>query len=153
MPLPKSLQTSTAWSTFLKVTLVSLPLAFHGAAHAEEPRFTHLVEGEVAPFQGYLLAPEAVGQVISVDDERRLKELADLKLSFDEERALLQRDLKLQGARIERLEGEALVVADARSKEKSAYEEEIKRMRRKAFLYAVVGFAAGGAAVGVATLF
>lgn len=152
----KSSLTSTVWSTCLRATLALAVLVAPRVAHCEEaddpPVFTHLQVGETAPFQGYLLSPEAVGQVVTVDDERRLKEIAQLKLVFDEERASLDRDLKLRDARIARLEGEALVIADVRAKETAAYKEEVKRLRGRVVLYAIIGALAGGATAGVIAL-
>lgn len=153
----KSSRTSTAWSTCLRILIVLAAVAMPRSARCEEIEisavFTHLQESEVAPFQGYLLSPEAVGKVVSGDDARRLKELADLRLSFDEERASLERDLKLRDARIQRLEGEAIVVADARVKEIAAYKEETRRLKGRAVLFAVVGALVGGAAAGAIALF
>ena len=152
-PLKFSL-TSTASSTFLKIACALTLLLLPSVGHCEDaqPVFTHLEKGEVAAFGGYLLSPEAVGTVITVDDERRLKELAAQKLTFDEERAGLVRQIKEKDARIERLSGEADVVAESREKEREAYRQEIALLRRRALVYGAVGALCGGALVGVASL-
>ena len=154
MRLLRFLQTSTASSTFRKTVLAVAILAFPWTGHCEDgkPVFTHLELGETASFAGYLLSPEAVGEVVTVDDERRLRELAAKDLAFGEERAGLTRQIKERDARIDRLNGEASVVADARAKERIAYESEIKRLRSRVLLFAIGGALCGGAAVGVATL-
>ncbi len=146
--------TSTASSTFLKIACVLALLLMPAAGHCEDaqPVFTHLQKGEAATFAGYLLSPEAVGTVVTVDDERRLKELAAQKLTFDEERAGLTRQIKEKDARIERLTGEADVVAQSREKERDAYKQEIALLRRRALIYGAVGALCGGALVGVASL-
>ena len=148
--------TSTASSTFLKgaalLALLLLPSTGHCEDEQPNPVFTHLQVGEVATFPGYLLSPEAVGTVITVDDARRLKELAAKDLAFSEERADLVRQIRESGARVDRLAGEIVVITDARKKERDAYEDEIVRLKKRVILFAVVGAACGGAAVGVASL-
>ena len=148
--------TSTASSTFLKAAALLAMLLMPSAGHCEDaqtnPVFTHLQTGEAATFSGYLLSPEAVGTVITVDDERRLKELAAKDLAFSEERAGLVRQIREAGARVDRLSGEIVVITDARQKERDAYEDEISRLKKRAILFAAIGAACGGAAVGVASL-
>jgi len=155
MLLPKFWSTSTVSSTLTRTAVVAAVMAASpGVAHCDEgePVFTHLEIGEAATFPGYLLSPEAVGSVVTVDDERRLKELAAQKLVFDEEKAGFTRDIKLKDARIERLEGEAQVVADARAKETAAYKQEISRLKRRTIIVAIVSALCGGAVAGAAAL-
>lgn len=121
-----------------------------GIARGAEPVFTYLQPNEVAPFCGYLLSPDAVGNVVAGDDERRLKDLAKKDMECRESQADLTRQLKEAGARVDRLSGEITVITDAREAERSAYQRENARLRRRVWLYAGVGAAAGAGLAAVA---
>lgn len=146
----RSSQNATVWSTFPRTALLLLIL-WPGFARGAEPVFTYLQPGESAPFCGYLLSPEAVGNVVTVDEERRLKDLAKHEMECREAKADLTRQIKESGARIERLSGEITVITDAREAERIAYGKEAARLRRRAWLYAGVG-AAAGAGIAVVAL-
>jgi hypothetical protein len=150
MLLQRFLRTSTASFIFRSILFLVI-LFMPSAAHCAEPIFTHLTPGETAAFSGYLLSPEAVGTLVASDDETRLKALAEQELKFAEERADLTRQLKEKGARVERLEGESKVVADAREKERQIYLAEMGRLKRRAIIWAATGAAAGAGIAFVAS--
>jgi len=150
MLLQRFLRTSTASFTFRSIFFLTI-FFMPRVGHCDEPVFTHLVSGETAIFAGYLLSPEAVGTLVSSDDETRLKALAEQELKFDEERADLSRQIKERDARIERLSGEAKVVSDAREKERQIYLAEIGMLRRRAIIWCAAGAAAGAGIAVVAT--
>jgi hypothetical protein len=133
--------------------LLAVPEVAH-CQDAEEkpPVFTHLNPGETADFSGYLLSPEAVGTVISVDEERRRKEAAAATLKCAEERADLTRQIKESGARITRLEGELSIERDGRKSDAEIYKREITRLKGRALVYGAAGFAAGAIAAGIVAL-
>ena len=139
---PRSSQIATVLSTFRSPAVLALVM-WPGFARGAEPVFTYLQPNETAPFCGYLLSPEAVGNVISVDDERRLKDLAKSDVECREAQADLTRQLKESGARADRLMGEVSVITDAREAENAAYRKEGARLRRRAWIYAGVGAVAG----------
>lgn len=145
---------STFRRMIIALVLLAIPSAGHCADGEDEkpPVFTYMKQGEVSEFSGYLLSPEAVGTVVTVDEERRLKEAAAAELKHAEERAGLTRQIKESGARIERLEGELSIEKDGRKSDADIYKREITRLKGRAILYGAAGFAAGAAVAGIVAL-
>ena len=131
------------WCTFRRILATATVALLPDTAHCAEPIFTYLQAAEVAPFQGYLFSHEAVGNVITVDEERLLKALAQKDLAFAEMKADLEKKAKEKDATIRRLTGEIEVKEYARVKERDAARAEIARMHRRALLYGAVGALAG----------
>lgn len=130
------------WSRIVKLLALSTILC--GTAHAEEPQFTFLAEGETAPFQGTLFNPQATAELITYPEY--LQNEFDLELEYRLDLQATEYNLQLSNSQIRydslKLEYDATVLSLTQQNE-SLEEALAQRKKNRNGLMFAAGTATG----------